>query len=54
MRGVKHVLGKMWAYMGGAYTQGAYRRKNTYMWEFFIKKMSPTFFVVMNYVRSLP
>ena len=25
-----------------------------YMWEFFIKKMSPTIFVVMNYVRSLP
>ena len=25
-----------------------------YMWEFFMKKMSPTIFVVMNYVRSLP
>ena len=25
-----------------------------YMWEFFIKKRSPTIFIVMNYVRSLP
>ena len=25
-----------------------------YMWEFFVNKMSPTIFVVMNYIRSLP
>ena len=25
-----------------------------YMWEFFIKKISPTILVVMNYARSLP
>ena len=30
------------------------RLNPAYMWEFFIKKMSPTIFIVMNYVRSLP